>query len=86
DIHMLSNGERKKVIFRSSLKNMETQLVNPLTPIHRAHRSYLINIGYFKLKKRTSRLTTIELKKFGDELPVSSKYVDEITALLQFHT
>ena len=38
DIHLLEEGARKKVLFRSSLKNIESQLVHPLSPIYRCHR------------------------------------------------
>ncbi|QBA64010.1 LytTR family transcriptional regulator DNA-binding domain-containing protein [Muriicola soli] len=83
DIHIERNGIRKKLVFRSSLKNIEDQIVNPITPIYRCHRRHLINITGFQLKKNTSRITTIEHKKYKDEIPVSKQYVSQITGLLQ---
>ncbi|TSE11245.1 LytR/AlgR family response regulator transcription factor [Aquimarina algiphila] len=85
DIHIISNDKRDKIIFRSSLKNIESQIVNPLSPIYRCHRQYLININFFKIKNSKSRNTSIELKKFQDEIPVSNKYYSTILSLLQIH-
>lgn len=69
-------------MFRSSLKNIENQIVNAVSPIKRCHRQYLININYFDLENTKSRNTTIKLKNFDDEIPVSTKYEKEIKALL----
>lgn len=85
DIHIEANGKRKKLVLRSSLKNIESQIVNPLSPIYRCHRTHLINIRYFKIKKNTSRNTSIQLIKYDDEIPVSKKYADFIVNLLQVH-
>ncbi len=83
DIHLLENGNRKKMIIRSSLKNIESQIVNPISPIHRCHRRHLINIKFFQIKKNTSRHTTIQLNGYDDEIPVSKQYADDIIDLLQ---
>ncbi|MBX2827506.1 MAG: LytTR family transcriptional regulator DNA-binding domain-containing protein [Flavobacteriaceae bacterium] len=83
DIHTVSNNKRDKIVFRSSLKNVEDQIINPLSPIYRCHRQYLINISYFKIKSDRSRKTVIELKEYGDEIPVSSKNAPTILKLLQ---
>jgi len=83
DIHIEANGKREKLVFRSSLKNIETQIVNPLSPIYRCHRRHLINIAYFKIKKNTSRNTSIQLINYDNEIPVSKKYDDFIVSLLQ---
>ncbi|NNF33708.1 MAG: LytTR family transcriptional regulator [Saprospiraceae bacterium] len=83
DIHLEKEGVRDKLVFRSSLKNIEDQIVNPLTPIYRCHRRYLINITYFMLKSNTSRKTSIQLINYEDEVPVSKKYVENIVNLLQ---
>ena len=83
DIHIESNGKRDKIIFRSSLKNIEEQIVNPLTPIYRCHRRYLININCFKIKNDKSRNASITLKKYDDEIPVSAKYVSSILELVR---
>lgn len=83
DIHYLENDVRKKLLFRTSLKNVEAQLVNPLTTIYRCHRGYLINVAYFKVKKMTSRSMTIILDQYDDELPVSKQYLEEMKQILQ---
>lgn len=85
DIHMEVDGARKKLILRSSLKNIEEQIVNPLSPIFRCHRRHLINFEYFKVKNKTSRNMIIQLKTYEDEIPVSRQYVDPIVKLLQTH-
>ncbi len=83
DIHLKSGMERKKEVFRSSLKNVESQIVNPVSPIYRCHRKYLINIQYFKVQSKNSRNMSILLKEFDDVIPVSKQYADQIFKLLQ---
>ncbi len=82
DIHYLTGKERKKVLFRSSLKNIEAQLVNLISPIHRCHRQYLINVNHFNIQKMTSRSMAIGLKGYDEEIPVSRQYADAIKQLL----
>lgn len=83
DIHFMSNGERKKNLIRSSLKSVEAQIVNPLSPIRRCHRGYLINVEYFKIQKMTSRNMVIALLHYPDEIPVSKQYIESIKNQLQ---
>jgi hypothetical protein len=83
DIHLEAHGKRKKLVLRSSLKNIESQIVNPLSPIYRCHRRHLINMVYFKIKNNSSRSTSIQLINYPDEIPVSQKYADFIVSLLQ---
>lgn len=85
DIHLRKDGVRKKLIFRSSLKNIEAQIVTPISPIYRCHRRYLINITQFEIRQITSRSSAIGLLNGEDEIPVSKQYVDTIAALLQVH-
>ena len=75
DIHYLANGQRKKEVLRSSLKNVESQIVNPLSPVVRCHRQYLINLERFRIAKMTSRAMTLVLNDDQDEVPVSKKYI-----------
>ena len=82
DIHYLSGGERKKIVLRSSLKNIESQVTNPLSPIHRCHRRYLINIAHFTVKDPRSRSMLLGLKNYPDEIPVSKQYSRSIGKLL----
>lgn len=82
DIHIKDNNQRDKIIIRSSLRNIENQIVNPISPIYRCHRQYLININYFEIKNSKSRNTSIKLKEFKDEIPVSTKYENIIKDIL----
>jgi hypothetical protein len=83
DIHLDKRGIREKIVFRSSLKNIESQIVHPLTPIKRCHRRYLVNLNYFTVKDKRSRSTSIELNTYGDVIPVSSQYSRKIVKQLQ---
>jgi DNA-binding LytR/AlgR family response regulator len=84
DVHYLSaDGARDKLVLRSSLKNIETQIVNPISPIQRCHRKYLINTHRFKVEKATSRSMTLLLKNYGDSIPVSSQHVKFIKSALE---
>lgn len=78
DIHYLKDNTREKEVFRSSLKNIETQIVNPLSPMKRCHRQYLINSERFQIEKMTSRTMTIVLQGYEDQVPVSKKYIPEM--------
>ena len=82
DIHLLQEGERRTEIFRSSLRNMESQLIHATSPIYKCHRQYLINIKYFEISKKNSRSMAIALKDYGDILPVSRQYMEQIGQLL----
>lgn len=83
DIHYESEGERNKLVFRSSLKNVEKQIVNPLSPILRCHRRYLINSEHFEIDNPSNRNMTIKLKIHGDSIPVSGQYTTAVKARLQ---
>lgn len=78
DIHYLENDDRKKLIVRSSLKYLEAQLVNPISPIKRCHRQFLINTSRVTIQKSTSRSMLLKLSGQPDSIPVSSQYVKEI--------
>ena len=82
DIHYINNGIRDKIVFRSSLKNIESQLVNLISPIYRCHRQYLINVKCFSIKKKSSKNMMIALKDYDDLIPVSRQYADSIKKLL----
>ena len=82
DIHLCKKGVRSKEMLRSSLKNMEDQLVYPISPIYRCHRKYLINFQHFKVVESSSRSMTIQLKEGETILPVSKQYVLPIRELL----
>ncbi len=78
DIHYLEEGIRKKLTVRSSLKHLETQLVNPISPIQRCHRQFLINISKVRVQKSTSRSMVLVLLDQPDSIPVSSQYVKDV--------
>nr|WP_297916115.1 LytTR family DNA-binding domain-containing protein [uncultured Allomuricauda sp.] len=82
DINLLKNGERRKEVIRSSLKNIEDQLVYAISPIYRCHRKFLINFKYFEVLDSSTRSMTIQLKGGGTILPVSKQYVTQINQLL----
>ncbi len=82
DIHYQQGGDRKKIVLRSSLKNIEAQVANPLSPVHRCHRRYLINIAHFIVKDSRSRSMVLGLKNYPDEVPVSKQYAKTILDLL----
>ncbi len=84
DIHIESAGTRKKIILRSSLKNIETQLANPISPIKRCHRGFLINTNYFKILEERNRKMTIGLENYNDEIPVSGQFIPLMKEHLDF--
>ncbi len=83
DIHYEVDGERKKLVFRSSMKNVEKQIVNPLSPILRCHRRFLINSEHFVIDNPSNRSMTVKLKNHGDSVPVSGQYTTVVKARLQ---
>ncbi len=85
DIHYLANGIRKKIVLRSSLKNVESQLVNLISPIYRCHRRYLINVECFTIHKITSKKMLISLREYDDLIPVSKQYTGTIRKLIPVH-
>ncbi len=78
DVHYQVGDQRKKIVLRSSLKNIESQIVNALSPIIRCHRRFLINIKHFEIVEKGSRNMTVELKDREDQVPVSRQYVSSI--------
>jgi len=82
DIHVLKSGHRKKVVLRSSLKNIEEQLGFATSPIFRCHRKYLININYFEIHSSNSRSMRVQLRKGETQIPVSKQYAPQINKLL----
>ncbi|NNF21675.1 MAG: LytTR family transcriptional regulator [Saprospiraceae bacterium] len=78
EVHIEENGDRHKLILRSSLKKIETQISNPLSPIIRCNRRYLININRFIISSESSRKMDLILVKYEDSIPVSTKYIPQI--------
>lgn len=82
DIHYLKDGQRKKEVLRASLKSIEAQLVNAMTPMYRCHRGYLINVNRFSIQNSSSRNMLLSLNGYEDEVPVSRQYVTNLKKLL----
>ena len=82
DIHLIKKGSRSKEVYRSSLKNIENQLVYPVSPIFRCHRQFLININRFMIHEVKSRSMLIKLKGGDTLIPVSKQYAPQIEKLL----
>lgn len=78
DVHYLSEGKRNKIVLRSSLKNIESQVVNRFSPIIRCHRQYLINTRFFQIENQSSRSMLLSLKKNEDQVPVSKQFVKQV--------
>lgn len=75
DFFLWNDNQLKKQIVRSSLKNIESQIVNSISPMIRCHRGFLINLNYFKIKQDKSRQMIISSTKDDSiEIPVSIKY------------
>ena len=85
DIHYQIGDQRKKIVLRSSLKNIESQIVNALSPIIRCHRRYLINIKHFEIIEMGSRSMTLGLINQEDQVPVSKQYVSSTKRRLSIH-
>ena len=84
DVHYFSKDQtRAKLVLRSSLKNIENQIVNPISPIQRCHRKYLIHVKLFEVEKATSRSMTLSLKNYSDKVPVSSQHVKSIREFIE---
>ena len=78
EIHLFQRDKREKLIYRSSMKNMEEQLVNLITPIVRCHRKYLVNLEYCQIHSSKSRNVSLRLSDFEEVIPVSAKYEKNI--------
>jgi hypothetical protein len=85
DIHLMENNDRRKLIVRSSLKNIESQLVNPISPIIRCHRQYLVNKNKFKLENTTSRNMTLHCVETGDQIPVSRNHEKSVRSQMSIN-
>ncbi|QNL20433.1 LytTR family transcriptional regulator DNA-binding domain-containing protein [Hyphobacterium sp. CCMP332] len=79
DIFFWSKEEGlKKRVFRSSLRNIENQIVRPFSTIKKCHRQYLINTIHFEIQNLSSKAMTLKDKKSKEIVPVSGRYVNTI--------
>lgn len=83
DIFFLKDGARTAQTIRSSLKNVEDQVVFALSPMYRCHRKYLINLQSFEILRSNSRSMVIRSKDGETTIPVSKRYVGKIRRLLE---
>ena len=83
DLHIEEDGKRDKIMLRSTLKNIESQLINPISPIKRCHRRYLINPSKFNVANDSNKKMTIRLNDYDDQIPVSAQYMSQIRKELE---
>lgn len=69
-VHYLENNGLQKMIFRSTLKEIQKQV----QVAERVHRSYLVNPGHIHCFDGNSRKRVARLEKVKQDIPVSSSY------------
>lgn len=85
DIYSLNDKQEvKKEIHRSTLISIEQLLSSKYPSFKRVHRSYLVNLNYFKKMETSSGSHTLCLEANGQEfkIPVSRKYKSALQELL----
>ena len=76
-IWYLKNGQLKKQLVRTTLKETSNQLAD--TSVVRTHRSFMINIDKIKVLRREKENLFIELDHPGlKDIPVSKTYGEEL--------
>jgi len=76
-IWYLKNGQLKKQLVRTTLKETSNQLAD--TSVVRTHRSFMINIDKIKVLRREKENLFIELDYPGlKDIPVSKTYGEEL--------
>lgn len=69
-VYYLSNGERRKIVLRNTLKQTEDQLKDAHCMI-KCHRAFLVNKNKIVRVKGNSQGLRLELEDTDDEIPVS---------------
>ena len=84
-IKYLNNDKISDFILRNSLKKLSADLKD--TPIHRCHRSYMINFEHVSsLKKDNSEISfEFDISNIKD-IPISKSYSDKIMELFVVHS
>jgi len=73
----LKNDKTEKTILRSTLSNIENQLLD--TSILRCHRSFLVNINQIEKTEGNAQGLRLSLKDLTDtKVPVSRKYIPKL--------
>ena len=84
-IKYINNEKISDFILRNSLKRLSSELEN--TPIHRCHRSYMINFEHVaSLKKDNSEISfEFDIPNIK-EIPISKSYNEKIMELFVIHS
>jgi DNA-binding LytR/AlgR family response regulator len=69
-IHYTKNGVAKKVLYRTTIKNVETQTV-AIEEIFRCHKSYLVNLNTVTQITGNAQGYKLHLGNYNIEIPVS---------------
>jgi len=77
-VHFLHNGLPQKKLYRLSLKSLEFQTFK-MEKIVRCHRSYVVNTQMVLLTEGNSRGLELTLKYVDHTVPVSRRYIQEIS-------
>ncbi len=77
----LDEGETSRYLLRSTLKRMEEELAT--TPIHRCHRSFLVNTNNVISYQGNAHRLELRLKGTSETIPVSRNYTSTISELLE---
>lgn len=70
---VLFNGAKKREVFRSSLRRIETQLQHPL--IIRCHRTFIVNLEQVTNVEGNAAGYKLTLRHTDERIPVSRSYV-----------
>jgi hypothetical protein len=77
-VHFLHKGQPQKKLYRLSLKSLEMQS-SEMENFVRCHRSFLVNISMVLLTEGNSRGLDLTLKYVDHTIPVSRRYIQEIS-------
>ena len=83
-IYQQINGHVKKRLLRSSLKNIEEQLIN--TRVQRCHRSFLVNLKQVKFANGNAHQYQLYINAWERPILVSRNYILKITSQLDIPT
>lgn len=81
-IHFIKNGKKEKQVFRTTIKQLESQLT-PFPQFARCHKSYLVNTELILKCKGNSGKMEIQLEHCPEKIPVSRNYVGSIKEIIK---
>ncbi len=79
-IHFLDNGRKKRKELRSTLKNMQDQLMD-VENLFKSHRAFLVNLHYVRQVTGNAQGLRLELIQDIKDIPVSRSKVKEFRQL-----